>query len=266
MVPMKTTSKPNAVVAAVAPPTANKAAGIFGWTLGKKYKAAEVPAARAAADKLVLPIFSPRNAIVSMGFIPAGAVIPSAFGTWPVRIIAPTPHVNPAMTETGTNFAKTPARVTPEATCKPPQAKVMKGSASSPCSVTAPTTSKLMAAAGPVIAKVVPPKRPPATPETAAVTNPTSGGTPLATAMASDRGTAMQPTAIPAETSVMSVEGLSIVFHSGRREGMPRSSSQGLSWLTVTSFIVNLFLSLEASESSSPCGMADVDLSLTSTS
>ena len=54
-----------------------------------------------------------------------------------------------------------------------------------------------IAAAGPVMAKVVPPNRPPATPETAAVTNPTSAGTPLATAMARLSGTATHPIVRP---------------------------------------------------------------------
>ena len=94
-----------------------------------------------------------------------------------------------------------------------------------------------MAAAGPVMARVVPPNRPPATPETAAVTSPTSGGTSLATAMARERGTAMHPTVIPAAMSVNTVDGLSILAYSGRREGRPRSASHGLDWLTDTSFI-----------------------------
>jgi len=86
-------------------------------------------------------------------------------------------------------------------TCNPPLHSVMKGSAERPCVCTASHTSSEIAAAGPVIASVVPPIRPPATPATAALTNPTAGGTSLARAMARESGTATQPTAIPAETS-----------------------------------------------------------------
>ena len=64
--------------------------------------------------------FSPRKATVSMGLRPAGATMPSALGICPVRIMAPTPQVKPAMTDTGTSLAYTPALVTPLATCMPP--------------------------------------------------------------------------------------------------------------------------------------------------
>mmetsp|Transcript_10304 Transcript_10304/g.28966 ORF Transcript_10304/g.28966 Transcript_10304/m.28966 type:complete len:206 (+) Transcript_10304:61-678(+) len=139
----------------------------------------------------------------------------------------PTPTVKPAMTDTGTSLATTPTRVTPDASCKPPVARVMKGSASNPWAWTAPTTSRLMAAAGPVTARVVPPKSPPAMPDTAAVTSPTSAGTPLARAMARESGTAMQPTVTPADMSVRRVDELNIFFHSGTRDGMPRFRSRG---------------------------------------
>mmetsp|Transcript_3026 Transcript_3026/g.5576 ORF Transcript_3026/g.5576 Transcript_3026/m.5576 type:complete len:221 (-) Transcript_3026:252-914(-) len=193
---------------------------------------------------------SPTNPTVSIGFKPEGAVNPNALGTWPERIMVPTPVVKPAMTETGTSLAQTPRRVTPDTNCNPPHARVIKGSDSNPCSVTAPTTNKLMAAAGPVIARVVPPMRPPASPETAAVVNPTSGGTPLATAMANDRGTAMQPTVIPADTSVKSVEVLNILRQSTIKEGRPRSNNQGLSLVTFTSCFSMVVLTEPSFESS----------------
>mmetsp|Transcript_46835 Transcript_46835/g.114217 ORF Transcript_46835/g.114217 Transcript_46835/m.114217 type:complete len:202 (+) Transcript_46835:1574-2179(+) len=136
------------------------------------------------------------------------------------------------MTEIGTNLAATPRRVTPDATWRPPHASVMNGNASSPCCWTAPTMRRLMAAAGPVTANVVPPISPPATPDTAAVTNPTSAGTPDATAIASDRGTAMQPTVIPAETSANKFsDDESIFFHSGTSGGIPMSIIHGLLFL-----------------------------------
>mmetsp|Transcript_10614 Transcript_10614/g.15150 ORF Transcript_10614/g.15150 Transcript_10614/m.15150 type:complete len:256 (-) Transcript_10614:597-1364(-) len=223
MDPIKATSRPNACVASVAPPTARSAEGIFLCSFGSANIAAEVPTASAAADGLIVAAFSPMNPINSMGFIPVGADIPKAFGNCPVRMSVPTPVVNPAMTETGTSLVTTPKRVTPDASWRPPQASVMKGRASSPCSLTAPTMRRLMAAAGPVTARVVPPSKPPATPETAAVTRPTSAGTPLATAMARDRGTAIQPTVRPAEMSVRRMSGLNIFFHSGIKDGIPKS-------------------------------------------
>ena len=146
------------------------------------------------------------------------------------------------MTDTGTSLATTPTRVTPDASCKPPVASVMKGSASNPWAWTAPTTSRLMAAAGPVTARVVPPKSPPAMPDTAAVTSPTSAGTPLARAMARESGTAMQPTVTPADMSVRRVDALNIFFHSGTSDGIPRSRSKGflLVFLVATSLISSL--------------------------
>ena len=83
---------------------------------------------------------------------------------------------------------------------------------------------------GPVTARVVPPMRAPATPETAAVTSPTSAGTPLAKAMASDSGTAMHPTVNPADMSVKSVSAglVSMRFHSGNNLGMPKSRMKRL--------------------------------------
>mmetsp|Transcript_14803 Transcript_14803/g.28185 ORF Transcript_14803/g.28185 Transcript_14803/m.28185 type:complete len:243 (+) Transcript_14803:1261-1989(+) len=163
--------------------------------------------------------------MTSIGFKPAGAVMPSALGTCPAKMSAPTPVVNPAITETGTNLAITPTLDTPEANCNPPQASVINGNASNPCCWTAPTINKLIAAAGPVTASVVPPNRPPATPDTAAVTNPTSAGTPDANAMARFNGTATHPTVIPAEMSVRRVSRANIFRHSGHRDAIPRKST-----------------------------------------
>mmetsp|Transcript_91730 Transcript_91730/g.137355 ORF Transcript_91730/g.137355 Transcript_91730/m.137355 type:complete len:248 (+) Transcript_91730:1488-2231(+) len=189
--------------------------------------AAEVPIARDAAAGLALAMFSPMYPSNSMGFMPVGATIPRAFGIWPVKMRVPTPVVKPAMTDTGTNLVTTPRRVTPDANWSPPQARVMTGRASIPCCSTAPTTRRLIAAAGPVMASVVPPNIPPATPDTAAVTSPTSAGTPLATAIAKDKGTAMQPTVRPAEISVKRVSVLNIFFHSGISLGIPKSRIRG---------------------------------------
>ena len=41
--------------------------------------------------------------------------MPKALGSCPDKMRVPTPVVKPAMTETGTNLATTPRRVTPEA-------------------------------------------------------------------------------------------------------------------------------------------------------
>mmetsp|Transcript_5188 Transcript_5188/g.8191 ORF Transcript_5188/g.8191 Transcript_5188/m.8191 type:complete len:269 (-) Transcript_5188:475-1281(-) len=247
MDPINATSNPNACVASVAPPTATSAEGILGWILGSMNMAAEVPTAKAAADGLMEAAFSPMNPSNSTGFIPAGAVIPSAFGSCPVKMSVPTPVVNPAITDTGTNLATTPSRVIPDASCRAPQPMVMMGSASNPCCSTAPTTKRLIAAAGPVTARVVPPIRPPATPETAAVTKPTSAGTPLAKAMANDRGTAMHPTVKPADTSVKMVSLLNIRFQSGIKVDKPRSQGKSFPsspFKTAISSLLNSFSSI----------------------
>mmetsp|Transcript_2862 Transcript_2862/g.6625 ORF Transcript_2862/g.6625 Transcript_2862/m.6625 type:complete len:241 (+) Transcript_2862:1462-2184(+) len=204
--------------------------------------AADVPMARAADEGSTELRFDPTYAINSTGLRPAGADMPSALGTCPDRMRVPTPVVKPAITDTGTSLATTPRRVTPDANCNPPVANVMKGRASRPCAWTAPTTSKLMAAAGPVTANVVPPRSPPATPETAAVTRPTSAGTPLARAIASDSGTAMQPTVIPADMSVNMVSELNMRFQSGTSDGMPKSNRKGLD-LALLSLLSGAFLS-----------------------
>ena len=168
-------------------------------------------------------------------FRPAGTVRSSAFGSWPARIMTPMPVVKPAMTLSGTYLVMPPPRATPIASCSPPHARVMKGSVPRPCVCTASQTSRLIAAAGPVMASVVPPISPPATPATAALTSPTSGGTPLATAMANERGTATQPTVMPAVTSVTTVDGANILRHSGRRVGIPRSRIKPVSGLLPAS-------------------------------
>mmetsp|Transcript_1679 Transcript_1679/g.3356 ORF Transcript_1679/g.3356 Transcript_1679/m.3356 type:complete len:348 (-) Transcript_1679:84-1127(-) len=227
MLPMSETSSPKAWVATVAPPTATSAEGILGWILGSMNMAAEVPTARAAEAGLACAAkCSPMNPSSSMGFNPEGATMPSAFGSWLVRMRVPTPVVNPAMTLTGQSLATTPSLDAPDASCRAPQPSVMSGRASRPCCSTAPTTSKEMAAAGPVTARVVPPMRPAATPETAAVTSPISAGTPEASAMARLRGTATHPTVKPAEISVKSVSLLNIFFHSGIIVPTPRMSRE----------------------------------------
>mmetsp|Transcript_10599 Transcript_10599/g.31002 ORF Transcript_10599/g.31002 Transcript_10599/m.31002 type:complete len:254 (-) Transcript_10599:599-1360(-) len=187
--------------------------------------AAEVPTASAAEVGLAWEAkCSPINPSNSIGFNPEGAVIPNALGSWLVKMRVPTPVVNPAITLTGQSLATTPSLVAPEANWRAPQPRVISGRASIPCCSTAPTTSKEMAAAGPVTARVVPPINPAATPETAAVTNPTSAGTPEAKAMAKLRGTAMHPTVIPAEMSVKRVSLSNILFHSGINLPNPRMS------------------------------------------
>ena len=85
-------------------------------------------------------------------------------------------------------------------------------------------TNNEIAAAGPVTANVVPPNKPPATPDTTAVTNPTSAGTPLAKAIANDNGIATHPTVNPAEISVYTVSLLNIFFHSGTKDCRPKTS------------------------------------------
>mmetsp|Transcript_22966 Transcript_22966/g.48888 ORF Transcript_22966/g.48888 Transcript_22966/m.48888 type:complete len:287 (-) Transcript_22966:440-1300(-) len=187
--------------------------------------AAEVPMARAADAGLTCSAtFWPMNPNNSTGLRPEGAVMPSALGSWLVRMRVPTPVVNPAMTLTGQSLATTPSLVTPDANWRAPHPRVMTGRASRPWASTAPTTKREMAAAGPVTARVVPPMSPPATPETAAVTRPTSAGTPEARAIASERGTATHPTVSPAEMSVKTVSLLNMCFHSGIMVLIPRMS------------------------------------------
>mmetsp|Transcript_13207 Transcript_13207/g.33262 ORF Transcript_13207/g.33262 Transcript_13207/m.33262 type:complete len:276 (-) Transcript_13207:277-1104(-) len=186
------------------------------------------------------------NPKISTGLSPLGATIPRALGSWLVRIKVPTPVVNPAMTLTGQSLATTPSLEAPEANWRTPQPKVMTGRASRPCCETAPTTRREMAAAGPVTARVVPPMRPPATPETAAVTRPTSAGTPEAKAMAKDNGTATQPTVRPAEISVNSVSLLNMCFHSGIMVLIPRKSKPS----SETAFLAGALATESFSESS----------------
>mmetsp|Transcript_44367 Transcript_44367/g.147111 ORF Transcript_44367/g.147111 Transcript_44367/m.147111 type:complete len:314 (-) Transcript_44367:17-958(-) len=233
--PMGVALSPRSCEAAVAPPTATSADGIFGWSFGAACMVPTTPSASARAAELVPPMPEATACTTSTVFRPAGTVRSSAFGSWPARIMTPMPVVKPAMTLSGTYLVMPPPRATPIASCSPPHARVMKGSVPRPCVCTASQTSRLIAAAGPVMASVVPPISPPATPATAALTSPTSGGTPLATAMANERGTATQPTVMPAVTSVTTVEGANILRHSGRRVGIPRSRIKPVSGLLPAS-------------------------------
>mmetsp|Transcript_8819 Transcript_8819/g.29097 ORF Transcript_8819/g.29097 Transcript_8819/m.29097 type:complete len:260 (-) Transcript_8819:214-993(-) len=221
--PTVATSRSKSRVAAVAPATATSAEGIFGCSLGRVSIAAAVPAANAAAPRLMSARRSLIAVRISKGFSPPGTASPSALGSWPVRIIRPMPVVKPEMTLHGTNLVTFPPRAIPVSSCKPPAAHVMIGSAAMPCVCTASPMSRMIALAGPVMARVVPPIMAPTKPAVAALTRPTSGGSPLATAMARDSGTAMQPTVRPAATSASMVVELNILRHSGTSDGRPRS-------------------------------------------
>jgi hypothetical protein len=125
------------------------------------------------------------------------------------------------MTGWGTNWTNLPNLSTPDKTCKPPVTQVTRTKAETPWVEATVERRTVVASEGPVTPKGAPPSKQAMVPPTMALVRPTSGLTPEARAMASERGIATHPTVTPAIRSLKRFSRENINFHSGRRVESP---------------------------------------------
>ena len=123
-------------------------------------------------------------------------------GNSPKNIIKPIADINADTTGAGINLVNLPNPSTPKITCKTPQINPITIRLLTPYCAIHWDIRTVIAIAGPVIAKVVPPKIAATKLPTIAEIIPISGSTPEASATAKDNGIATSATIIPAIKSL----------------------------------------------------------------